>query len=119
MQCKGGNKKHVWNAQRKVPNQLQKILSVNFRTPDIITARILLYNFFTKVKKFFTKRFHKSGPQNFKMSTHTPKSPILLDHPTITHRGDVISTVPFSIYHGKSKNLITFVLHFSTTFVGF
>ena len=55
MQCKSGNKEHVWNAQRKVPNQLQKILSVNFRTPDIITARILLYNFFTKVKKFFTK----------------------------------------------------------------
>ena len=53
MQCKSGNKKCVWNAQRKMPNQLQKMLSVNFRTPDTSSRResyfITSQNVFTKL----------------------------------------------------------------------
>ena len=39
--------------------------------------------------------------------------------PAIMHTRDVISTLSFPIYHGKSKNLINFAQHFSLTFVGF
>ena len=53
MQCKSGNKKCVWNAQRKMPNQLQKMLNVNFRTPDTSSRResyfITSQNVFTKL----------------------------------------------------------------------